>query len=95
MEIKANYAAMDVGQDGLLGAWNRIDALLLELDAAVLATGDMEAQALAAYQALKAQWSTGAADRQVALKSLSDHVGAARDHYRQVDQAMATMFQHH
>lgn len=93
MDIKVDYAAMDVGQDGLLGAWTRIDALLAELDAAVLASGDMQADALTAYQALKAQWSTGAVDRQLALKALSDHVGAARDHYRQVDQSMATMFQ--
>lgn len=93
MDIKVNYAALDVGQDGLLGAWTRIDALLADLDAQVVASGDMEADALAAYQALKARWSEGAAERQLALKSLSDHLGNARDHYRQVDQAMATMFQ--
>ena len=92
MQIKVNYAVMDTSQEGLLGAWNRIETLLADLDAAVVGAGDMQAEALASYQALKAQWSLGAADRQVALRSLSDHLGSARDHYRQVDQSMATMF---
>ncbi|MTD16038.1 hypothetical protein GIS00_19050 [Nakamurella sp. YIM 132087] len=90
--IKADYAAMTAGQEGLVATWARIETHLADLDATVAATQDMQADSLTAYHALKLRWSASAADRQLVLQQLASLVGAARDHYRQVDTMLANRF---
>lgn len=91
-QITVNYAGMAAGHSALINSWNRIEALLRELDASVVATGSMRAETLNAYLALKARWDAAAADRQLALKGLANVVDGARRHYQELDRRVATMF---
>jgi uncharacterized protein YukE len=90
--IAVNYAAMAGGSDGLVATWNRIEGLLAQLDATVLATADMSAETLVAYRALKARWDASAEHRQSVLHGLATLVRSAGEQYRQVDAAMAAQF---
>lgn len=90
--INVNYAAMGAGHHGLVATWGRIETHLAELDAIVTATGDMRADALQAYAALKSRWSSSAAERQHTLQALADLVDRASAGYRQVDAAAAAQF---
>ena len=90
--IAVSYAAMAGGSDGLVATWNRIEGLLAQLDATVLATADMSAQTLIAYRVLKARWDASAEHRQSVLHGLATLVRSAGEQYRQVDAAMAAQF---
>jgi uncharacterized protein YukE len=90
--IRADYSVMTAGSEGLTATWGRIEQHLADLTAAVGGTADMSAGALAAYRALAARWAASAQDRQVVLRSLSEALARARDHYRQVDAALAAHF---
>ena len=90
--INANYGVMAAGHEGLVATWQRIEGHLGDLDRIVASTHDMKAQALLSYQALKARWSAAAQDRQTTLKALGDLVEQAREHYQQVDAALAAQF---
>ncbi len=92
--IKANYAVMATGQEGLTATWGRIEGHLRELDAKVAATGDMKAEALTAYTLLKMRWTSAAEDRQQVLGRLAAALGDARAHYGQVDRSLAAQFGH-
>lgn len=91
--ISVNYAAMGAGHQGLVATWGRIESHLAELDRVVAATGDMRADALQAYAALKMRWATSAADRQQVLRALAGLVDQAAERYRQVDSALAAQFE--
>lgn len=90
--IAVRYGALAAGQDGLVAAWGRIESLLADLDSRVAATGDMTADTLSRYRALKAHWDATAHDRQAMLHQLANCVGRAGEQYRQVDAAMAAQF---
>jgi uncharacterized protein YukE len=90
--ITVRYSALASGHDGLQATWGRIEGHLRELDGIVGGTADMSAEALTAYQALKARWSAAADERQLALQSLAELVRAAGEHYRSVDAALAAQF---
>lgn len=90
--IEVDYTAMHRGEQGLVDAWQRIEGHLAELDRAVAGTHDMQADALSAYRALKVRWTESAAERQLALRSLSDLLAQASEHYRRVDAALAAQF---
>lgn len=90
--IKADYGVMSAGHDGLVATWQRIESHLSELDRIVASTHDMRADVLLSYQALKARWAASSADRQVVLKQLADLIAQVRDHYQQVDAALAAQF---
>lgn len=90
--IRANYGVMSAGHDGLVATWGRIESHLSQLDQTVAATADMSAEALVAFRVMKAKWDTAAADRQLALRSLAEAVGHARNYYQQVDRALAAQF---
>lgn len=90
--IRADYGVMSAGHEGLVATWQRIESHLADLDRVVASTHDMRADAIVAYQSLKTKWVASAADRQVVLKSLADLIAQARDHYRQVDAALAAQF---
>lgn len=90
--IDVDYAAMNHGEQGLVGAWQRIEAHLAELNRAVAGTHDMQADALSAYRALETRWTESAAERQMALRSLGDLLAQASEHYRRVDAALAAQF---
>jgi uncharacterized protein YukE len=91
--IKANYAVMAAGQDGLTATWARIESHLGQLDTTVAGTADMDSQALIAFKVLKTRWDTAAAERQVVLRGLAEAVGSARTYYQQVDTALAGQFE--
>ncbi|MET3804574.1 uncharacterized protein YukE [Nakamurella sp. UYEF19] len=91
--IRANYSVMSSGQDGLVATWGRIETHLGQLDSAVGATADMDAQALTSFKLLKANWEAAAVDRQLVLRSLAEAVGNARTYYQQVDRSLAAQFQ--
>lgn len=90
--IRANYATMDAGHQDLVGTWGRIEGHLAELSSTIAATGDMRAEALTSYLALKARWDASATDRQVALQALAAAVDHASQSYREVDAAAAARF---
>lgn len=91
--IRANYSVMSSGQDGLVATWGRIEAHLGQLDSAVGATSDMDAEALTAFKVLRTRWEVSAADRQVVLRGLAQAVGDARTYYQQVDRSLAAQFE--
>ncbi len=91
--ISVNYAAMGSGHQGLVATWGRIESHLSELDQLVAGTGDMRADALQAYAALKMRWAASAADHQQALRALAGLVDQAAERYRQVDTALAAQFE--
>ncbi len=90
--IRANYAAMSAGHDGLVATWGRIERHLGELASGVAATNDMDADALTAFKLHKARWDAQATDRQAALRSLAEAVDEARLQYQQVDRNLAAQF---
>ena len=90
--IKADYAVMSAGHDGLVATWQRIESHLADLDRIAASTHDMKAAALVSYHALRAKWLASAADRQMVLKSLAELLAQARDHYHQVDTLLAAQF---
>lgn len=90
--IRVDYGSMAAGHDGLIATWGRIEGHLADLDAAISATGDMRAEALASYVALKARWDASAVDRQAALHALANAVDSAAQTYREVDAAAAAQF---
>lgn len=91
-QISVNYAGMAAGHQGLIATWNRIEALLRELDATVAAAGSMKAETVQAYLALKARWDAAAEDRQLALQGLARAVDGARELYQDLDRRTAAMF---
>ncbi|MEO7125480.1 MAG: hypothetical protein ABI382_10715 [Nakamurella sp.] len=90
--IQVNYGSMAAGHDGLVATWGRIEGHLADLDATIVATGDMRSEALTSYVALKAKWDASAADRQIALHALAAAVDSAAQSYREVDAAAAAQF---
>ncbi|GGM08634.1 WXG100 family type VII secretion target [Nakamurella endophytica] len=90
--IDVDYGALASGHDGLVATWQRIETHLADLDHAVAAGGDMQADALTAYRGLRVRWTRSAAERQQVLRMLGDLLRAAADHYRQVDAALAAQF---
>ncbi|TKV57808.1 hypothetical protein FDO65_16885 [Nakamurella flava] len=90
--ITVSYAALASGSEGLVATWSRIEGLLSQLDGQVAATGDMSAETLTAYRALKSRWDAAADARQAMLQQLAVSVGDAGVRYRQVDAAMAAQF---
>ncbi len=90
--ITADYGAMERGRDDLTASWQRIEAHLADLDAAVAQTGDLQAAALQQYLALKAKWSANAAERQIMLRRLTELLDEARRRYAETDAMLAAQF---
>ncbi len=90
--IRVNYAVLAAGHDGLVATWGRIEGHLTELNATVAATGDMDADALTAYRALKSRWDAAADERQLVLRTLADAVQQAGEQYRAADAQLAAQF---
>ena len=90
--IRADYGAMERGHGDLLATWQRIEAHLAELDAAVAATGDMQASTLTQYQTLKGKWTSSATERQAVLRQLTQLLDEARQRYIDTDAALAAQF---